>query len=309
MRKLGILAVTALAIPLVMTLPSPSLAGSFDSAVQQFKQGSYRAAREQMKEIAETGHEGAQFYMGLMSHQGKGTPRNYREALKWYWLAADNGDNRGRNNLGVMYRDGLGITSNKILAYMWFSLAAADQSLEGQRNLERLSRALSQQDILQGQQLAEEYLVRLARHENDPAVLAASLDRRLAREPVKVIVVASADPRVINYIAKAPQVKHGEEPEETQKKTVTLAPLKATGPKAQYVIQLGLFSKASNVDRIEKRLQEEGISLMRERVSVRNSLYTRLRIGPYKSMIDAINKSQLVDRVFKIKSQIFSVDG
>ena len=266
MRKLGILAVAALALPLVMTSSWPSFAGSFEIAVQQFKQGSYRAAREQMKEIAETGHEGAQFYMGLMSHQGKGTPRNFREALKWYWLAADNGDNRGRNNLGVMHRDGLGITPNKILAYMWFSLAAADQSVEGQRNLERLSRALSQQDILQGQQLAEEYLARLARHASEPAVQAASLERKLSRKPVKVIVVASAEPTLISDAATTPMVKQNEEPAETPKKPVAVSTLETTGSKTQHVIQLGLFAKASNVDKIEKRLLKEGISLMSERV-------------------------------------------
>ena len=47
-----------------------------------------------LRKAAEQHHHTAQYYMGLMSEEGKGMPKDANEALKWYRLAAElgNGD-------------------------------------------------------------------------------------------------------------------------------------------------------------------------------------------------------------------------
>ena len=40
---------------------------------------------------------------GVLYENGKGVPRNYAEALKYYRLAAEQGHAVAQNNLGVMY--------------------------------------------------------------------------------------------------------------------------------------------------------------------------------------------------------------
>ena len=39
--------------------------------------------------------------------------QDYKEAIKWYRLAAEQGDALARHNLGVMFDDGDGVPQNK----------------------------------------------------------------------------------------------------------------------------------------------------------------------------------------------------
>jgi uncharacterized protein len=56
---------------------------------------------------------------------GKGVPQDYREAVKWYRLAAAQGNELAQVNLGVMYTNGTGVRQDFVRAHMWFNLAAA----------------------------------------------------------------------------------------------------------------------------------------------------------------------------------------
>ncbi len=109
-------------------------AGAYGNALSSLHRGAYESAQEQFMALAERGHAGAQFELGLMFHRGIGLPQNYRHALKWYRLAAAGSDSRARNNLGVMYRDGQGVNQSNIMAYMWFSLAASADDGTGREN-------------------------------------------------------------------------------------------------------------------------------------------------------------------------------
>ncbi len=136
-------------------------AEAYDNALSSLHRGAYESAQEQFMALAERGHAGAQFELGLMFHRGIGLPQNYEHALKWYRLAASGGDARARNNLGVMYRDGQGVKRSNNIAYMWFSLTASTDDGLGRDNLERLSNNMSSHDILHSQQLAADYIAEI----------------------------------------------------------------------------------------------------------------------------------------------------
>ncbi len=59
---------------------------------------------------------------------GSGVPKNYKEALKWYDLAAGNGNSEAQNELGYMYFSGNGVKQDPEKAAKLF-LKAAESGL------------------------------------------------------------------------------------------------------------------------------------------------------------------------------------
>ena len=60
-----------------------------------------------------------------MYESGNGVTQDYKEAVKWYRLAAAQGYTHAQSDLGWMYAKGNGVTQDYVRAYMWFSLALA----------------------------------------------------------------------------------------------------------------------------------------------------------------------------------------
>jgi uncharacterized protein len=63
-------------------------------------------------ELATKGDANAMIAMGYALFQGQGLPRNYGQAVKWFYQAAEQGDPRGWLALGLAYGDGLGTDRN-----------------------------------------------------------------------------------------------------------------------------------------------------------------------------------------------------
>ena len=61
-----------------------------------------------------------------MYDNGEGVPQDYKEARKWYRLAAEQGDAGAQNNLGVMYEYGNGVLQDNTMAHMWYNIASAN---------------------------------------------------------------------------------------------------------------------------------------------------------------------------------------
>lgn len=223
----------------------------YEEAMNEYRLGRYDAAYEIFSRLAAEGERDAQFRLGLMYHQGRGVPRNYREAVQWYRRAADQGSALAQNNLGVIYRDGDGIRSNRVVAYMWFSLAAA--KIDGaRRRVDKLEDELSADELVQAQQLTAEYSQEyMARKRSAKARMAAGT--------------------------------------------------------AYYMVQIGLFEKPNNVDRIRDRLSEADIKLIDERVENRGKSYHRLRVGPFESESEAEGIASKVDKLFSINSLVVAL--
>lgn len=75
----------------------------------------------------------AQFFLGLIYHQGRGIPQNYQEALNWYRRAANNGFSHANYHLGQMYHNGDGVKQNYSEAARFYQIAA-DQGLSDAQN-------------------------------------------------------------------------------------------------------------------------------------------------------------------------------
>ena len=58
---------------------------------------------KETKAKAKKGDAEAQFNLGKMYANGQGVPQDYREAVKWFRLAADQGMAGAQNALGGMY--------------------------------------------------------------------------------------------------------------------------------------------------------------------------------------------------------------
>ena len=98
--------------------------GDFQTGHDAYSSGDYETAIAEWQALADEGHAGAQFGMGLLYANGFGVPMDDIQALKWYGLAADQNHAEAQANLGVMYANGWGVTQSDAEAYKWYSLAA-----------------------------------------------------------------------------------------------------------------------------------------------------------------------------------------
>jgi TPR repeat protein len=84
----------------------------------------YATALKECVPLAKKGIIGAQNVLGTMYENGQGVPQNYKEAARWYRLAADQGDGPAQSNLGTLYFTGRGVPQDFREAMRWFRLAA-----------------------------------------------------------------------------------------------------------------------------------------------------------------------------------------
>jgi TPR repeat protein len=81
-------------------------------------------------EREEIGHVYSQFNLGFIYYMGRGVPQNYKEAFKWFKLAAETktlkqGLPSAQINIGMMYAQGQGVLQDLVLAHMYLNIAAA----------------------------------------------------------------------------------------------------------------------------------------------------------------------------------------
>ena len=107
---------------------------------------------------ADQGDANAQFNLGLMYANGRGVPRDYAQAGKWYRLAADQGTARAQCDLGGMYENGQGVPQDYVQAHKWFNLSAS-RAMAGVRdyavkNRDILAAKMTPAQIAEAQKLA-----------------------------------------------------------------------------------------------------------------------------------------------------------
>jgi TPR repeat protein len=116
---------------------------------------SYREAAKWYRLAAEKGDARAQSRLGFMYEIGQGVPKDFKEALKWYRLAADQGHVNSQLHLGNIHFNGLGVQKNQTEAYFWWSLAASKGSRAARRNLEMARENLYASHIGETERLAK----------------------------------------------------------------------------------------------------------------------------------------------------------
>jgi len=91
-----------------------------------------------LKELTAKANQGdapAQNDLGVMYHDGKGVPQDYKQAVNWYAKAANLNYAPAQFNLGNMYHDGDGVPQDYIQALSWYTKAANQNDADAQYNL------------------------------------------------------------------------------------------------------------------------------------------------------------------------------
>jgi len=117
----------------------------------------YAQQRDQWEARAQQGDPKAQRQLGMMYYLGQGMDPDYDLANEWLSKAANQGDDVGQLTLGVMYVEGQGVSSSNVQAHMWLSLSAQQGNESAQYRLERLVPDMSQEEIAEAEQLAEDW--------------------------------------------------------------------------------------------------------------------------------------------------------
>ena len=118
----------------------------------------YKEAVKWFRLAAEQGVAYAQYNLGVMYDKGQGMLQDDQEALKWYRLAAEQGKASAQYNLGVMYAKGQGMLQDYTKAHMWFNLGASQGHKLAQKNRDILAGIMTPAQIADAQKMARDWL-------------------------------------------------------------------------------------------------------------------------------------------------------
>lgn len=108
-----------------------------------------------IRRSAEGGDPIAQFKLATLYYEGKGVPRDDKEAAVWYLRAAQQEHVEAQFVLGVMYEKGEGVERNDDKAYKWISLAARQGHARARAVLES-GKWVGYQEAVQGNVMKQE---------------------------------------------------------------------------------------------------------------------------------------------------------
>ena len=103
-----------------------------------YASGDYGAAILEWTQVAQDGNARAQYNLGWMHANGRGTAQDYKQAIKWYTKSAEQGNFNAQYNLGNLYYSGRGAEQNNKLAFSWFMKAAEQGDAPAQYNIGKM---------------------------------------------------------------------------------------------------------------------------------------------------------------------------
>jgi uncharacterized protein len=131
-------AAAAVILIISIFMACPTIAGSFDEALEACDRGDHKTEYRLIKPLADQGDASAQYHLGVMYDDGHGVPQDFNEAMRWYGKAADNGNAEAQCNLGSMYVKGHGVPQDYDKASMWYEMAAGKGNAKAQFNIGEL---------------------------------------------------------------------------------------------------------------------------------------------------------------------------
>lgn len=115
-------------LALLLTISSVVQAQTFEQSAAAYKRGDYRTALATYMLLAEQGDKRAFNMLGNMYEQGRGVPKDERQAAGWYRKSAEQGDYSAQLLLGRMYEEGRGVSKDERQAVGWYQKSAAQGS-------------------------------------------------------------------------------------------------------------------------------------------------------------------------------------
>ena len=110
-----------------------------------------------------------QFELGELFQKGQDKARDYKQAFKWFQLAAINGSCQAQHRLGSLYARGQGVPRDLVKAYAWCKVATFQDSSRGERKLKCLEAKMRLDQIQEGSWLAQEYYDRFVGKRMQPS--------------------------------------------------------------------------------------------------------------------------------------------
>lgn len=129
-------------------------------------------AAQLLKRAAELGNSEAQNALGELYQSGRGVPKDFEMAARYFAQSALQGDAGGAKNIGLAFARGQGVEQNPVQAYFWLgisSLGASSQSMvhvdsrireqidDPAAIRDKLARTMSAQDTAAAQRLTRDW--------------------------------------------------------------------------------------------------------------------------------------------------------
>lgn len=106
---------------------------------------------------AQQQHMGAQYRLCVLSDKGRGIAQDYQEALRWCRLASDQGHGQAMFSIGQHYANGQGVLKDVVQAHQWYNLAAAHGYEAAAKWRDRLALDMTATQIAEAQFLARNW--------------------------------------------------------------------------------------------------------------------------------------------------------
>ena len=144
-------------------LPQPGLPTAHFNLGSSYYSGkgtpqNYKEALKWFKASAEQGNSNAQRALAVMYYRGEGIPQDYREAAKWFVVSAEQGNADAQYDLGIIHYEGEGIPQDYKKAHMWWNIAAANGHEDAKTNRDRLAGEMTPADISEAHQMASDWM-------------------------------------------------------------------------------------------------------------------------------------------------------
>ena len=117
----------------------------------------YKEAGKWYRLAAEERVATAQFQLGLMYERGQGVTQDYKEAEKWFRLSAEQEIAQAQFNMGGIYYIGQGVPRDQVLAYIWMNIASSNGNKNAIQFRNLLEKKMSPQQIEEAQRLTRNW--------------------------------------------------------------------------------------------------------------------------------------------------------
>ncbi len=107
-----------------------------------------------LQQAARSGHVESMLELGLAYYWGRGVLQNFDQAVALFQQAARRGNAEAQYLLWKCHQLGQGVAQDFVAAYAWFNLASARGHAAAGQSRQELTRLLSPEDVVRGQQLS-----------------------------------------------------------------------------------------------------------------------------------------------------------
>ena len=144
------------AVAIVFTLSGQAYAQDWGKGWKAYAAGDYATALQEWKPLAEQGHAGAQYVLGIMYDDGEGVLQDYKEAVSWFRKAAEQGNYAAQYELGKMYKAGEGVPRDNVQAHMWYNIASANGNELAGESRDEIALKMTAEEIAEAQAMARD---------------------------------------------------------------------------------------------------------------------------------------------------------